>query len=149
MLALSAVPSIKKSLPEEAIEVCEKRTCPASVDHMRRACWSLPPTDKGSSSRIRWSVASSPRGLRSSARDFIGGSASRTPRWRLSAWPAPRAAGGTLYVTLEPCCHHGKTPPCTKAILASGVGRVVVAMSDPFPQVHGGGIAELRPRASR
>ncbi len=55
-----------------------------------------------------------------------------------------RAAGGTLYVTLEPCCHHGKTPPCTEAVLASGVRRVVVAMRDPFPQVQGGGIAALQ-----
>jgi diaminohydroxyphosphoribosylaminopyrimidine deaminase/5-amino-6-(5-phosphoribosylamino)uracil reductase len=55
-----------------------------------------------------------------------------------------RAAGGTLYVTLEPCCHHGKTPPCTQAVLASGVRRVVVAMRDPFPQVQGGGIATLQ-----
>jgi diaminohydroxyphosphoribosylaminopyrimidine deaminase / 5-amino-6-(5-phosphoribosylamino)uracil reductase len=55
-----------------------------------------------------------------------------------------RAAGATLYVTLEPCCHHGKTPPCTRAVLASGVARVVVAMRDPFPQVQGGGIAELQ-----
>jgi diaminohydroxyphosphoribosylaminopyrimidine deaminase/5-amino-6-(5-phosphoribosylamino)uracil reductase len=55
-----------------------------------------------------------------------------------------RAPGATLYVTLEPCCHQGKTPPCTRALLASGIGRVVVAQSDPFSQVHGGGIAELR-----
>jgi diaminohydroxyphosphoribosylaminopyrimidine deaminase/5-amino-6-(5-phosphoribosylamino)uracil reductase len=55
-----------------------------------------------------------------------------------------RAAGATLYVTLEPCCHDGKTPPCTKAVLAAGVGRVVVAMRDPFPQVQGGGVAELQ-----
>jgi diaminohydroxyphosphoribosylaminopyrimidine deaminase / 5-amino-6-(5-phosphoribosylamino)uracil reductase len=55
-----------------------------------------------------------------------------------------RAAGATLYVTLEPCCHHGKTPPCTKAVLAAGVVRVVVGVGDPFPQVQGGGIAELR-----
>ncbi len=54
-----------------------------------------------------------------------------------------RAAGATLYVTLEPCCHQGKTPPCTGAVLASGVRRVVVALRDPFPQVQGGGIAEL------
>ncbi len=54
------------------------------------------------------------------------------------------ARGATLYVTLEPCCHHGKTPPCTDAILASGISRVVVASSDPFPQVAGGGIARLR-----
>ena len=55
-----------------------------------------------------------------------------------------RAAGAMLYVTLEPCCHHGKTPPCTDAVLASGVCRVVVALRDPFPQVQGGGIAALQ-----
>ena len=54
------------------------------------------------------------------------------------------ARGGTLYVTLEPCCHHGKTPPCTDAVLKSGVRRVVVALADPFPKVAGGGIALLR-----
>ena len=56
-----------------------------------------------------------------------------------------RAAGATLYVTLEPCCHIGKTPPCTGAILAAGIRRVVAAMADPFPQVAGGGTAALRP----
>ncbi len=55
-----------------------------------------------------------------------------------------QAQGGTLYVTLEPCCHFGKTPPCTDAVLKSGVRRVVVAMADPFPQVAGGGLAILR-----
>lgn len=54
------------------------------------------------------------------------------------------ARGATLYVTLEPCCHHGKTPPCTYAVLTAGVSRVVVAMADPFPRVAGGGIALLR-----
>jgi diaminohydroxyphosphoribosylaminopyrimidine deaminase/5-amino-6-(5-phosphoribosylamino)uracil reductase len=52
--------------------------------------------------------------------------------------------GATLYVTLEPCCHHGKTPPCTDAVLASGVRRVVAAMLDPFPLVAGKGAAILR-----
>jgi len=55
-----------------------------------------------------------------------------------------RARGATLYVTLEPCCHQGKTPPCTRAVLAAGVTRVVVATADPFPKVAGGGLAELR-----
>lgn len=55
-----------------------------------------------------------------------------------------RAAGAVMYVTLEPCCHHGKTPPCTDAILAAGVREVVVAQQDPFPRVAGGGIATLR-----
>lgn len=54
-----------------------------------------------------------------------------------------RARGATLYVTLEPCRHHGKTPPCTQAIVAAGIARVVAACEDPFPQVRGGGIAEL------
>jgi diaminohydroxyphosphoribosylaminopyrimidine deaminase/5-amino-6-(5-phosphoribosylamino)uracil reductase len=54
-----------------------------------------------------------------------------------------RAAGATMYVTLEPCCHQGKTPPCTRAIIEAGVGRVVVAQPDPFPEVAGKGIAEL------
>jgi diaminohydroxyphosphoribosylaminopyrimidine deaminase/5-amino-6-(5-phosphoribosylamino)uracil reductase len=54
-----------------------------------------------------------------------------------------RAQGATLYVTLEPCCHHGKTPPCTEAIIRSGIRRVVAAMRDPFPQVAGGGIQQL------
>jgi diaminohydroxyphosphoribosylaminopyrimidine deaminase/5-amino-6-(5-phosphoribosylamino)uracil reductase len=53
------------------------------------------------------------------------------------------ASGATLYVTLEPCCHFGKTPPCTKAILAAGIVRVVAAMRDPFPQVNGNGLASL------
>jgi diaminohydroxyphosphoribosylaminopyrimidine deaminase/5-amino-6-(5-phosphoribosylamino)uracil reductase len=55
-----------------------------------------------------------------------------------------RARGGTLVVSLEPCCHHGKTPPCTDAVLGSGVSLVVLAMTDPFPKVASGGIALLR-----
>jgi len=54
------------------------------------------------------------------------------------------AHGATLYVTLEPCCHHGKTPPCTSAILKAGISRVVAAIRDPFPRVDGGGLAVLR-----
>lgn len=54
------------------------------------------------------------------------------------------AAGGTLYVNLEPCDHHGRTPPCTEAIIAAGIRRVVVGMVDPNPRVAGGGIAYLR-----
>jgi len=54
------------------------------------------------------------------------------------------AEGATVYVSLEPCCHHGKTPPCTQALIDAKVGRVVVAMIDPFPQVSGQGIQQLR-----
>src|SRR4051812_36307295 len=56
-----------------------------------------------------------------------------------------RARGATMYATLEPCCHHGKTPPCTDAIIAAGIKRVVVAMRDPFPQVAGSGLKQLAP----
>lgn len=56
----------------------------------------------------------------------------------------PRAAGATLYVTLEPCNHHGRTPPCTDGIIASGVARVVIGCRDPNPHVDGQGIEALR-----
>ena len=63
---------------------------------------------------------------------------------RHCAWPAIGPAGATMVVTLEPCCHQGKTPPCTKAIIAAGIRRIVIAARDPFPQVDGGGVAELK-----
>ena len=60
---------------------------------------------------------------------------------------AGRAArGATLYVTLEPCSHHGKTPPCTDAIIRAGIARVISAMDDPNPEVAGQGLAKLRDR---
>lgn len=54
------------------------------------------------------------------------------------------ARGSTLYCTLEPCSHHGKTPPCADALLAAGVARAVVALRDPNPQVDGSGFRKLR-----
>lgn len=54
------------------------------------------------------------------------------------------ASGATAYVTLEPCCHHGRTPPCTEALIESGVKRVVVGMPDPNPLVAGQGLELLR-----
>ncbi|HEX2476378.1 MAG TPA: bifunctional diaminohydroxyphosphoribosylaminopyrimidine deaminase/5-amino-6-(5-phosphoribosylamino)uracil reductase RibD [Lacipirellulaceae bacterium] len=73
--------------------------------------------------------------------EFFGG-----PHAEVNALAAAgdAAKGATAYVTLEPCCHHGKTPPCTQALLRAGVKRVVAAVEDPFPQVAGRGIAELR-----
>ena len=55
-----------------------------------------------------------------------------------------RAEGAAMFVTLEPCCHQGKTPPCTEAVIEAKIGRVVIAQRDPFPQVDGGGVSQLQ-----
>ncbi len=52
--------------------------------------------------------------------------------------------GGTLVVTLEPCCHYGRTPPCTEAIISAGISKVIVALKDPDPRVSGQGIVRLK-----
>jgi diaminohydroxyphosphoribosylaminopyrimidine deaminase/5-amino-6-(5-phosphoribosylamino)uracil reductase len=56
----------------------------------------------------------------------------------------PRAKGATLYVTLEPCNHQGRTPPCTEAVVAAKLARVVISCRDPNPHVTGGGVEQLR-----
>ena len=53
-------------------------------------------------------------------------------------------AGASLYVTLEPCCHYGKTPPCTQIIIEKGIEKVYIGSYDPNPKVNGGGIKQLK-----
>src|SRR5258708_38244455 len=54
-----------------------------------------------------------------------------------------KARGGTLYINFEPCCHQGRTAPCTGAVIAAGIKRVVIAMTDPNPQVAGRGVEQF------
>lgn len=65
-------------------------------------------------------------------------------RFEDSGVRAELLANATLYVTLEPCCHHGKTPPCSEAVIKAGVQRVSVGIKDPSPHVAGGGIQQLQ-----
>ena len=58
------------------------------------------------------------------------------------------AEGADMYVTLEPCCHYGKQPPCTEAVIASGIRRVIVGSADPNPRVAGKASGSSGPRAS-
>jgi len=75
--------------------------------------------------------------------EYVGGPHAEVNALRAAA---DSAAGATLYVTLEPCNHFGRTPPCTQAILAAGVSRVVIGMADPNAHVKGGGADYLRAR---
>lgn len=74
----------------------------------------------------------------------VGGAHAEVMALRDAQRQGHSVAGATVYVTLEPCAHHGRTPPCCDALIAAGVRRVVAAVQDPHPQVAGQGIARLR-----
>ena len=74
----------------------------------------------------------------------VGGLHAEVMALRDAAARGKSVVGATAYVTLEPCCHHGRTPPCCDALIASGVKKIVIAIEDPNPLVAGRGIAKLR-----
>lgn len=74
----------------------------------------------------------------------IGGPHAEVQALREARQAGHDLAGATAWVTLEPCAHHGRTPPCCDALIEAGIGRVVVAIEDPFPGVAGQGIARMR-----
>ena len=94
-----------------------------------------------SSAQSSWTMKGS-----SSASDITRSLAGRTPRLSRCRPRAIRARGASLYCTLEPCSHTGRTGPCSVAVADAGIRRVVVATGDPFPQVAGRGFAYLRGR---
>ena len=127
------------------------------LEHMRRAM-ALAEEVRASTAPNPWvGAVVVPAGTSDPAGGSAGGDPSAPPSYEGATAPpggphaevtalaaaGPAARGATLYATLEPCAHHGRTPPCTDAIVAAGVARVVIGVEDPDPQVAGRGIAAL------
>jgi diaminohydroxyphosphoribosylaminopyrimidine deaminase/5-amino-6-(5-phosphoribosylamino)uracil reductase len=106
-----------------------------ALELARRGLWSTDPNP-----RVGCVIADGDRVIGEGWHERAGG-----PHAEIMALAAagPAARGATAYVTLEPCCHHGRTPPCADALIAAGIGRVVYAARDPNPRVDGGGLARL------
>ncbi len=118
------------------------------VEHMRRAM-AQAATVRSTTAPNPWVGCVVVPGVADPGRGspFVGATAPPGgPHAEVSALVAagPAARGATLYVTLEPCAHHGRTPPCTDAIIEAGVARVVIGIEDPDRQVAGRGVAALR-----
>jgi diaminohydroxyphosphoribosylaminopyrimidine deaminase/5-amino-6-(5-phosphoribosylamino)uracil reductase len=106
-----------------------------ALDLARRGLWTTDPNP-----RVGCVIADGDRVIAEGWHERAGG-----PHAEAMALAAAGGAarGAAAYVTLEPCSHHGRTPPCADALISAGVGRVVYAMRDPNPRVDGGGIARL------
>jgi diaminohydroxyphosphoribosylaminopyrimidine deaminase/5-amino-6-(5-phosphoribosylamino)uracil reductase len=118
------------------------------VQHMRRAM-ALAATVRGSTAPNPWvGCVVFPAARASDVATFFEGATAPPggPHAEVTALAqaGEAARGATLYATLEPCVHHGRTPPCTDAIIASGVARVVIGIQDPDSRVAGRGVAALR-----
>ncbi len=118
------------------------------VQHMRRAM-ALAATVRGSTAPNPWvGCVVFPTAHASDVATFFEGATAPPggPHAEVTALQqaGEAARGATLYVTLEPCAHHGRTPPCTDAIIAAGVSRVVIGIQDPDNRVAGRGVAALR-----
>ena len=102
-----------------------------ALELARRGLWTTDPNP-----RVGCVIAGGARVLGEGWHERAGG-----PHAEVVALAAagPAARGATAYVTLEPCSHQGRTPPCADALIAAGVARVVYAMRDPNPRVDGGG----------
>lgn len=118
--------------PEAAQDACHMER---ALELARRGLWTTDPNP-----RVGCVIADRERVLGEGWHERAG-----LPHAEANALAAVGSAarGATAYVTLEPCCHHGRTPPCADALVAAGIGRVVYAMRDPNPRVDGGGIARL------
>src|SRR3974390_3810360 len=115
------------------------------VQHMRRAV-ALAATVRGSTAPNPWvGCVALPAASAGDGAPFCEGATAPPggPHAEVTALDhaGGAARGATLYVTLEPCVHHGRTPPCTDAIVAAGVARVVVGIEDPDPRGAGRGVA--------
>ncbi|HUE08428.1 MAG TPA: bifunctional diaminohydroxyphosphoribosylaminopyrimidine deaminase/5-amino-6-(5-phosphoribosylamino)uracil reductase RibD [Acidimicrobiales bacterium] len=118
------------------------------VQHMRRAM-ALAATVRGSTAPNPWvGCVVFPTARASDVATFFEGATAPPGGSHAEVTALARAGqaarGATLYVTLEPCAHHGRTPPCTDAIIGAGVARVVIGVQDPDSRVSGRGIAALR-----
>src|SRR6185503_14145774 len=106
-----------------------------ALELARRGLWTTDPNP-----RVGCVIADGDRVIAEGWHERAGG-----PHAEVMALAAagPAARGATAYVTLEPCSHQGRTPPCADALVAAGIGRAVYAMRDPNPRVDGGGARRL------